>query len=190
MKAAIREKILRLRKGLRFDQIRAWSAEISLNLFSLEEYLQSRNVLYFLSLEREVQTGEMIERALGMGQKVFVPIVDREAGELKITGLPGLDIEFDAGPYGIREPARSFWDLVSPEVLDCIVAPGLAFDLRGGRIGYGAGYFDDLFLKVNPKAHRLAVAFDFQVLDSVPQTERDVNVEVIVTDKRVLRCKC
>ena len=66
--------------------------------------------------------------------------------------------------------------------------PGLAFDRRGGRIGYGKGYYDRLLSRLRSQVPRIALAFDFQVLGTVPQDESDVRVDAIVTEKSTMNC--
>ncbi|MCH7623182.1 MAG: 5-formyltetrahydrofolate cyclo-ligase [Nitrospinae bacterium] len=78
--------------------------------------------------------------------------------------------------------------MVSPKVLDFVLVPGLAFDRKGGRIGYGAGYYDKFLKEVLDHVVRVGVAFDFQVLDSIPQTEFDVPVQKILTEKNSIIC--
>ena len=77
-------------------------------------------------------------------------------------------------------------DAPEAEALDVIVVPGLAFDPRGYRIGYGAGYYDRTLPRFRPPALAVGVAFDFQLAPDLPSTDNDVPVDLIVTDERVL----
>lgn len=164
------------------------SREIANKLYAVDAFKTCRHVLFYLSLEKEAQTGEMIERAFELGKKVYVPIVDRERHILQITKLPRLDIEFETGAYGIREPGRKRREIVSPEILEFVVAPGIVFDLKGGRIGFGGGYYDRLLSGLSQQATCVGVAFDFQVLESIPQTKNDVRVHKIITEKQTITC--
>ena len=177
-----------MRGELSEQSIRKKSREITRNLAELAEFQGCRNILFFLSLPREVQTDEMIQMAIGMGKKVFVPIVDANHRRLNISEIPGLDIEFEEKRFGIREPGLSHLKIVSPRVLDFVLVPGLAFDRKGGRVGYGAGYYDKFLKEVLDHVVRVGVAFDFQVLDSIPQTEFDVPVQKILTEKKSIIC--
>ena len=141
-----------------------------------------------MSLPREVQTDEMIQKALDLGKKVFVPIVDMNHRRLDISEVPNLDIEFEEKRFGIREPGLSHLNICSPNILDLVLVPGLAFDRKGGRIGYGAGYYDKFLEEVLDHVVRVGVAFDFQVLDSIPQTAFDVPVQKILTEKNSIIC--
>ena len=89
------------------------------------------------------------------------------------------------GSSGVREPAPED-PLAKPGSLDAIVVPTLAVDPRGHRIGYGAGYYDRALPQFAPPTSTLAVAFDFQLVAEVPNTEGDVTVGWIVTDSRTL----
>lgn len=185
---SIRKEITRIRGELSEESIRLRSREITQKLVELAEFRACRNILFFLSLPREVQTDEMIQKALDLGKKVFVPIVDANHRRLNISEIPGLDIEFEEKRFGVREPGWSHLKIVSPKVLDFVLVPGLAFDCKGGRIGYGAGYYDKFLKEVLDHVVRVGVAFDFQVLDSIPQTEFDVPVQKILTEKNSIIC--
>lgn len=177
-----------IRSSLDAETIKLKSRQIALNLFAVKEFELARNVLFYLSLDKEVQTDEMIERSLAMGKKVYVPLVSKKTCTLEVTELIGLNIGFKRGSYGVREPEKEYLKIVPATVIDFVVTPGLAFDFRGGRIGYGGGYYDQLLMSLSPSVQRVAVAFGFQVLDSVPQGETDVPVHKIVTEKEAIQC--
>ena len=185
-KATVRQEILARRDALDPEAVQCKSALIAGNLERLEEYPNAAAVLFYLSKNNEVQTDGMITAAYRSGKKVYVPVTG--PGELKISELPGLDIEFDLGPYGIREPTQKFLKFVSPAVLDLVILPGVAFDARGGRVGYGKGYFDRLLGRLSANAVRVGVAYEFQVLETVPQSGTDITVQKIVTENSILNC--
>ena len=177
------------RAGLDADAVQQKSHRIALNLFALHEFQLARHVLFYLSLEKEVQTGEMIGKSLSMGKKVYVPVVDKAVRRLFITELVDLNIEFKKGAYGVNEPADKHLKVAPDSIVDFVVTPGLAFDVKGGRIGYGGGYYDRLLTGLSPAVQRVAVAFDFQVIDSVPQGASDVSVHKIVMEEKTICCR-
>jgi 5-formyltetrahydrofolate cyclo-ligase len=187
-KQSIRKEMARLRRALGAELIREKSREITRKLVDLAEFKACRNILFFLSLPSEVQTDAMIQTALDLGKKVHVPIVDARRRQLKVAEISGLDIEFEEKQFGIREPGSADSTIVSPEILDFVLVPGLAFDRKGGRIGYGAGYYDKLLNEVSGPTVFTGVAFDFQVLGSIPQTQFDVPVQKILTEKNSIIC--
>ena len=69
-----------------------------------------------------------------------------------------------------------------------MLMPGLAFDLQGNRVGYGAGYYDRYLEKYDSsKLYKVAYAFDFQIVDHILAEEHDRRVDAVVTDRRILR---
>ncbi len=165
------------------------SRVIGENLEHLESYIQAKNILFFMSLDEEVQTADLLDHAFQRGKTVCLPLVDRVLKEIRITRLPNLDIEFVNTRYGIKEPHKAHWNFVSPAQIDFVLVPGLAFDLTGGRVGFGAGYYDRLLHTLDPKTVNVGVAFDFQLLESLPHTSSDQKVQMILTEKRTIACR-
>jgi 5-formyltetrahydrofolate cyclo-ligase len=144
--------------------------------------------MFYLSLGNEVRTDEMITRSLENHQRVYVPrLVPRER-RLEVCGIADMNQEFELGSYGIREPSRLNTRVVSPSKIDAVIAPGLAFDYSGRRVGFGGGYFDWLLKQLPEGALRLAVAYGFQVVDSVPQDTWDEKVQKIFTENDTINC--
>ena len=88
------------------------------------------------------------------------------------------------GKFGILEPKLPATMTEQPGVW---LVPGLAFDAKGNRLGRGQGFFDALLRKAT--GVKIALAHDFQVLNEVPAEGRDVRVDFIVTESRVVNCK-
>ncbi len=187
-KSVIREEMIRVRGGLSdFERIEK-SRQIARRLFELEVFRKSEAIFFFLSLPEEVQTEDMIREAFRLNKEVFVPLVDKEEGRLQVVRIPHLEIEFVRGEYEVQEPAPQWREISSPARLDLVVAPGLAFDTSGSRIGYGAGYYDRLLSRIPAEAVRVGVGFDFQVLNSIPRMDFDMPVQFVVTETQSLTC--
>jgi 5-formyltetrahydrofolate cyclo-ligase len=92
------------------------------------------------------------------------------------------------GPSRILEPDERTW--IPVDDVDLVLVPGLAFDAAGGRVGHGQGHFDRTLRQARAgRPVKAALAFEFQVFDQVPTTESDVRMDVIVTERRVIRTK-
>lgn len=187
-KAAIRKEILERRKSREPEVRAAHSRSIVTALVRRGEFLKAKAVLLYLSKDEEVATDDLVAKAFESGKRVFVPVVNRDSDELGISELPGPDTQYQLGPFGVREPVAQDLSFVPPEVIDLVVAPGVAFDRKGGRLGYGKGYYDRLLGRLDPSVTCVALAFDFQVLDAVPQNENDIRMNTLITEKSVMNC--
>jgi 5-formyltetrahydrofolate cyclo-ligase len=158
----------------------AKSRQIGERLFALPEFETAHAVMFFASFRSEVETGPMIRRALALGKRVILPKVkDRE---LELFEIINFDKDVSPGAWGIPEPNESEPARLSD--IDVIVVPGAAFDERGNRLGYGAGFYDKLLLQF--KKPTIAVAFEQQIVSEVPADPHDVPIAKIVTEKRVI----
>jgi len=187
-KTTIRKEILEKRKSQDPQVSAAQSRSITGTLIGRKEFQTANRILIYLSKDGEVGTDHLLGRAFELGKRVCVPVVDRGNDELRISELPGPEIDFRLGAFGVREPAEGGLNFVTPDQIDLVVVPGLAFDRRGGRIGYGKGYYDRLLSRLSSQVPRIALAFEFQVLDTVPQDENDIQVDTIITEKNTMSC--
>lgn len=89
--------------------------------------------------------------------------------------------------FGVPTPDANHCQKVNPEEIDLILIPGLAFDPAGNRLGYGKGYYD-AFLSTAPRAVKIALAYEFQVLNQIPTSPWDLQMDYIITEKRLIRC--
>ena len=138
--------------------------------------------MLFASFGSEVPTQGMIDRALTEGRRVLLPYLeDGEIHGAKIGGRRGM-VRSSHGPM---EPSERIE--VPPEEIDVVVAPGLAFDRRGNRLGYGGGHYDRFLGRLGDAA-RVGIGFHAQLVGSVPSGRKDRRVDLIVTDHETVIC--
>jgi 5-formyltetrahydrofolate cyclo-ligase len=126
----------------------------------------------------------ILERAArAEGKSIAAPRMIDEGRTLELRAWD-LDVEPVESGRMVREPPETA-QLIDPATIDLVITPGLAFDDRGGRIGYGAGLYDRLLPRCI-EATRVGVCLDFQLVAEVPETDGDARVHVVVTDERVL----
>ena len=182
MKNQLKESILEKRNSLSEEEILVKSSQIKNNLFNLSQYKKSKTIMFFVSFKNEVDTHEMVKEAL-RNKTIVVPKVAHHEIE------PSVIIDFDnliTGKFGVLEPIETM--NIANKNIDLILVPGIVFDENGHRIGYGSGFYDKFLAKV-PKAIKIGLAFDFQVVDKIPREMHDVLVDMIVTEKRVVECR-
>ncbi|RLF30716.1 MAG: 5-formyltetrahydrofolate cyclo-ligase [Thermoplasmata archaeon] len=186
MKRALRKQMIELRKNMAKEEVLEKSKVIKERLFTLEEHRDVKNIMFYISYDNEVFTHDMIKDALLQGKKsVFVPVTDVSRRKILVSRLNSWD-NLIKGAYGILEPEIK--EIVPPDIIDLVIVPGIAFDLRGHRIGHGIGYYDELLKRMNNYTS-IGLAFEKQILEKIPNKEYDVAVDIIVTEKRVIDCR-
>tara|TARA_Y100001960_G_scaffold290305_1_gene330818 strand:- start:177 stop:755 length:579 start_codon:yes stop_codon:yes gene_type:complete len=181
-KGSIRKIMLRRRNSLSGEEVINLSQKIEKNLFSWKKFLNCNHILYYLSFGSEVRTDAMIVRSLRLGKKVYVPRVLKISEKMEICEIKNLETKFLLNSFGIREPYGPNIKVVSPNKIDAVVTPGLAFDGSGGRIGFGKGYYDKLFLELPKRSLRIGIAYAFQRVKSFQQAPWDININKVVTE--------
>ena len=148
--------------------------------------LRAWRVCTYLSTKNEIPTRYIARAVWEQGREVCIPAWSRSEELYKLYALDPRT-RLITGHHGIREPAVRI--PVMPWDVDAFILPGLAFDLRGGRLGYGAGHYDHILSQATRTAPKIALCYDWQVLDEpVPQDPHDIPVDWIVTDTRVIDC--
>ena len=183
MKNQLKESILEKRNSLSKQEILEKSEKIEDKLFNLEHFRKSKTIMFFVSFNSEVDTRNMIKKSF-QNKTVVVPKVAQH--EINPSIIIDIDNLIPAGKFGIFEPIEAM--KIAYKNIDLVLVPGIAFDKTGHRIGYGFGYYDK-FLKKVPKAIKIGLCFDFQIVDKIPHEEHDVPVDFVVTEERVLECK-
>ena len=181
-KLALRSRMRAVRQALPSSACDARSDEIHKRLFTLPELKSSETVLAFASIRNEVRTRPSMEAAWAIGKRVALPRVVADEIRLYLVDSKTLLVE---GAFSVPEPSEEA-EQVRPDEVDFALVPALAVDPRGYRIGYGGGYYDRLIPRLE-RACTCAVAYDFQLVSEVPELPFDVAVDLIVTDKRVIR---
>jgi 5-formyltetrahydrofolate cyclo-ligase len=187
-KATIRKSIILKRKALSNLKQNEKSLIVTRRLLDMGEFKTSKAVFCFLSTAHEVKTEEIILKAFRLGKDVLVPLLNPQKGDMQVVRI-SRDTRFVIGKYGVREPSLETREVVSSACIDFVIAPGLAFDIFGNRIGYGGGHYDKLFKNISNDVTRVAVGYDFQIIESVPHSDFDESVHFIVTETKTLRCQ-
>jgi 5-formyltetrahydrofolate cyclo-ligase len=186
-KKKMRKKMLDLRASLGPADIAKKSSLVQKLLFDLPEFRQAQVVMFYVSFRSEVKTGEMIQAALDLDKKIVVPAVSSDRQALEPYFIDSLD-QLTPGTYGVPEP-KSREKRADSGSIDLITVPGCAFDPEGFRLGYGGGYYDR-FLGQDQNAAAVGLAFELQMVPKVPALKpHDLPVDLIVTEKRVIRCR-
>lgn len=188
LKDAIRNELIRKRNVIPPEVRNAKNRIIQERLYALDEFMNARVVFSFVSFRTEVDTSGIIKKAFFDRKKVVVPKVNKEDRMLLLYEIKNMD-ELSEGYMGIPEPSVATADRsCSIHDAEIVIIPGVGFDPHGNRIGYGAGYYDKLLSEMKRVVPVIAPAYEEQLVDFIPAEEHDIRVDLIVTDRRVIRC--
>ena len=155
-KAQIRKTILTQRKTLDPKKVAQFSKSIIKQLLALPEFKKAKTILLYSPMDNEPDTTPLFKNH-------------------KNSPTSHQQIHF---------PTPSPLDPQPP--YDLIVTPGIVFDEHGNRIGYGKGYFDRLFRNLSTDCVKIALAYEFQIIENVPAEKHDQKVDMIITEKRTI----
>ena len=181
-KAELRAAIIARRAAADVASRIRHSQIITQKLCALPEYRAAGVVVAYASFGSELDTAEFLARILTDGKLLLLPRINRaqRALELRHVEDPGADLV--AGVWGIREPAERC-RIVSPEKVEFMLVPGVAFTAGGARLGYGGGFYDRLLTSLDQRAVRIAAAFDLQMVEQLPEGPHDQRVGKVVTER-------
>jgi 5-formyltetrahydrofolate cyclo-ligase len=186
MKEAIRSASLQTRdaKPIKEIEIQSWMATV--HLTSTPEFARAGSVLAYASFRSEVQTRALLTQILQIGKRLYLPVIAPDK-RLSIAPLASLS-QLALGPFDIPIPGGV--EPIDPKLaeIDLIIVPGVAFDERGARLGYGSGYYDRFLSQFGSDTPVIGLAFDTQVVAEIPEEPGDRRVDMIVTDKRIIHC--
>lgn len=184
LKKDLRAESRRFREQLSPGQKADLDAKIRLRMFSLKEYGRAGVIYTYVSKPLEVDTFSVIKTAIADGKKIAVPRCLPETLGMEFYEIPSLDV-LESGCYGVLEPdpdrcrpARNTENAV------CIV-PGLSFDSKGYRLGYGKGYYDRFLADF--KGVTVGLCYSGCIRWNLPHGYYDRPVDVLITDKYIRR---
>lgn len=178
IKEAVREKMRRLRKTLTPDEVQEKSETIRYKLEGKRAFKEANTVMMYLSAYKEPETIPIIKGLLENGKRVVLPISVTSTNTILPTYIEDLS-ELQKGAYGILEP--TIVRPVNVDDIDVVVIPGIAFDMHRNRLGFGKGYYDKFLAGI--RAKKIALCYDFQIVDDLPVNDYDIPMDLILTEE-------
>ena len=182
-KAALRQDILGRRDAMTPAERSLLSRTIVTGILDLSAYRRAETVLAYASFGSEPGTDGFLRRVLEDGKILFLPRVDRHKRRLVLFEIKDPRTDLQPGVWGIREPRDGPGMSAEAGAVDFVLVPGVAFDRRGGRLGYGGGFYDRLLsTELRSGVALVSAAFECQVVERVPRDRHDVAVGGVVTE--------
>ena len=173
-KKELRKKIREQKRMMTAAEIESASEILCSQFLASPFYREARTIYGYLPYNQEVRTAPILEQALADGKKVAVPKVYGE--EMRFIYLSDLN-QVENGYCGIPEPVAD--EPVADDPTALVLMPGLAFDAKGNRMGYGGGFYDK-FLWAEPTHPTVALCYDFQMVEDIPTEEFDIPVNLVL----------
>lgn len=180
-KEIIRKNVLEIRNQLSDIDIIKFSKIINKKIITSKEFKNANCIGIYYPIGSEVQTFDIIRESLIMNKQIGLPrvinseiikfylILEKSLGQIKLT----------KEKYGVMINSDSNVDL---ESIDLLLIPGVAFDKKCNRIGYGKGFYDKYIQTTNP-AKKIGLAFQKQIVEQIPINKHDKKLDLIVTEK-------
>jgi len=146
-----------------------------------QDYRNAKTVMCYLPLRGEVDTVDLIEQFIQEGKQVLLPVLLE--GEIQPCVFTSFQ-QLQTGPFDVFEPIEK--NLVSPEEIDFICVPGLAFNQGRYRLGYGGGYYDRFLPRLRANCFKVGLAYDFQIVDLMPVEAHDIKLDMIITENQFI----
>lgn len=183
----VREEKKALRHTIRTKMRSEWTEEyrqtvseqVCQQIETFLPFVRSHCVALYCALPDEVDLTVILERYQG-DKRLLIPRVEGDDINFYSYQPEALITSDD---YKILEPTADVEEAVDPAEIELILVPGVSFDLHGGRMGRGKGYYDRFFARC-PHALRVAVSTSLQIVEQIPLEPWDVAMHYIITDSR------
>lgn len=186
LKDNLRKNMLHQRKSMQIDNVGDFSNKIMDTLMGLPEFTNCKNIMIYLSFNKEVDTYPLAKWCLDNSKTVIAPYCIQETREIVPFKITNVASDLTKSTLGVMEPKHNLLEKINIEDIDLIIVPGVVFDKHCNRIGFGAGYYDRFLPKKSKNTPTIGIAYDYQVVDKIPIGEYDVPLDFIITEKRII----
>ncbi|MEK4700414.1 5-formyltetrahydrofolate cyclo-ligase [Solibacillus sp. FSL R7-0668] len=184
-KKQLRNSVLQQLNNMPYQQYRERSYAIAQNLLQQSAIIQATTIGITLSNKPEVDTSFIIEQLWKMNKKVAVPKCNASDRTMQFYEIDTF-AQTERAYQNILEPIPALCEPVEKQQMDVIIVPGVVFDKRGYRIGFGGGYYDRYLQHYT--GMKIALAFEEQVINEVPRESHDLPVHIIVGEHNCMNC--
>ncbi|MEW6517191.1 MAG: 5-formyltetrahydrofolate cyclo-ligase [candidate division FCPU426 bacterium] len=174
-----RQHFLQARRSLSALQRISFSAAIHRQVLNHPAWHRARTIGFYFAFPDEVQTHSLLQSAWKRGKKIAAPVINRWRQNIEFRLLSSIP------PWPLPHKQMTRLPIMQPlpaERLDLVLVPGVGFDERGIRLGFGKGYYDRFFKSC--RAFRMGLAYESQLTSCLPSREWDVPVDCLITEKR------
>ena len=180
-KKILRQKFLSERSAVPQDERDLISHELIKKFLATEIYREAKVIMAYASTPDELQLNELFAACFEDKKILAIPLIVSK-GIMRAVEVPNFDA-LELGAFNILTVKLELRKFIEPAQIDVVIVPGAAFDLNGGRLGLGGGYYDR-FLPLAVNAKKIALAYDFQLVESLPIEPHDAKIDFTLTLER------
>lgn len=155
-------------------------------LFTFANFIEADHALFYLQRNSEIPTKNIIRKSLEIKKGVVLPAFSESKHSIQLFCITDFDRDLIMGEFNVLEPDPETCKKIPLEEIDIAVIPGLAFDEKGGRIGFGEGFYNRLIPRLPETTRKVALAYEEQIADQIEMESRKYNIDIIITDKRII----
>ena len=178
-KKILRRKFLSERAAIPHDERDRISHELIKKFLATKIYREAKIIMAYASTPEELQLNELFAACFADKKILAIPFIFGK-GIMQAVEVPSFEA-LEVGAFDILTVKHN-QKFIAPEKIDCVIVPGAAFDLSGGRLGLGGGYYDR-FLPLAVNAKKIALAYDFQLVENLPLEVHDFKIDAVLTPK-------
>lgn len=183
----LRKKILACRDRLTTEERHQKSRAIANNLWKIEHFSRAKTIFVYVNFKSEVETLALIRQCLAQKIQISVPLTVPEKARLIPYVIHDPELDLRPGYCAIPEPVPERLETIPPRDIEVVILPGSVFDIHGGRLGYGGGYYDRFLEQEAPQALRIGFAYECQVVEALPLLPHDQRLHYLVTEERIVK---
>ena len=159
---------------------------IERRLFEFANFMESQMVFLYTPVNGEISTEKIIKKALQIEKQLVLPALTTTKNVINLYKITNYNKDLVTGTNDILEPDIKKCKKIPLEDIDIAIIPGLAFDDKGGRVGFGNDYYRRLISKLPETCRKISLAYEEQVVDQIQMESRKFTVDIIITDKRII----
>ncbi len=186
MKKDLRQTMLARRNALSPQEVAAKSQAICEKVWQYVKDDACKTVMAYIPLGNETDMRPLLDRLLAAGKRVAAPICGPES-TLIASQIENLTTDLAPGYFGILTPKEE--RPIPVTEIDAVVVPGISFDPKCNRLGFGGGYYDRFLPRLRNEAQKIAVCFDCQISESLEAEPWDCPVDLVVTETKIYKLK-
>jgi 5-formyltetrahydrofolate cyclo-ligase len=172
------------RRGLSFDEREKADSVLFSRVVSLKEFTDAETILCYYPVKNEINVLPIALYALSCGKRVAFPISDKKNHTLSFHIVNAVD-DMVMGAYSIPEPSENAAPAENNDKCLCLV-PGLVYDKKGYRVGYGKGFYDRFLADCNYKGISVGRCYTDFLIEEIPKDKNDIPVDILISDKEEL----